>query len=161
MSFGYIAATYVVASVLGIPQAIEADKARRADRQADDQERAARRNELRTRQRQADIKARRARIKSIREARTARAGVQQAGITAGVGQGSSAIQGGIASIGTQSAAVLGAANQISTLSSNATIFNIAASTAAQNFTNQASSARGRGAFAERVGSIGRTIFLGA
>lgn len=139
----------IVSIGAAVAGAVEGDKARRAQRQANDQRAAAQRNEARIRQRQADIKARQSRIRAIREQRISQAGITQAGSNAGA-TGSSAIAGGSGSVGTRTAANLSTANQITTLSREATIFNIESSRRAQAFSNEASAASGRAEIANSI-----------
>ena len=61
-------------------------------------------------QRKADIAAARGRAETLRQSKVARAQVVAGGEAAGVG-GSTGVAGGVASIGTQTASVLGFANQ--------------------------------------------------
>jgi hypothetical protein len=107
-------------------------------------------------QKRADIQNTRQLRTALRQSRISRANVENAGANAGTSN-SSGVLGGVASIGTQSAANVGFFGQMGELSSQITASNQRQGNAAADYGQAAGDAAIWGAF----GSLGNSVFQGA
>lgn len=148
---GWVAIGALIVAVVGL--ATSYDQGQIAQSQADEAA-AANRRAIQAQERAANVKAQQERIKTLREARIARAQLLSGATSAGLGAGSSGVSGGTSSITSQAGANIGAINVAQTFAQEASLANQQSAT----INAELASTQAKAAQWQAIGNIGMQQF---